>query len=164
MQEPAKPSLEYMYVTSENVTRGLVWFQQQLSSEDNLGEIYRNTILPALVKTPPGKTPPGKPPLGTPPHYTVCHTIPVSQYYMHMRQSWTETKCQSVMYFKCITVSKVLYQRASAKCGIASFWGRPGNAAKCGTHTYSVALVPGSPEREMYTCGEPGIFSHVIMT
>ena len=27
-----------------------------------------------------------------------------------------------------------------------------------------LASFPGSPEREMYTCGEPGIFSHVIMT
>ena len=32
-----------------------------------------------------------------------------------------------------------------------------------GTET-TVASFPGSPEREMYTHGEPGIFSHVIMT
>ena len=29
---------------------------------------------------------------------------------------------------------------------------------------YALASFPGSPEHEMYTRGEPGIFSHMIMT
>ena len=33
-----------------------------------------------------------------------------------------------------------------------------------GMWDYVITSFPGSPERKMYTRGEPGIFSHVIMT
>ena len=51
--------------------------------------------------------------------------------------------------------------------GLASFpgsWEPYGNETNTRTQRDAIVSFPGSSEREMYTRGEPGIFSHVIMT
>ena len=69
----------------------------------------------------------------------------------------------SSLYYACkITFLYVLQSPASPHCKKTGQ--EPGNEASYNQPYFDIPLFPGCSERELYTRGEPGTFSHVIMT